>query len=197
MAPGVKTSIYVSEHIKPSQNKCAGAAAAATAAGTLAAGAASGHGSLGQPENGGVIEDRSKGHGQEASELLVNGAVVRRDEGGLAVRGGSIHGAGSVIEGPASQHNLRVATGFTGECSLSPFYMQCNATCCQGETMYQMVKRESRMLSLCSVFHTVRLQWSQDLSSMQVLISFYCQTKECVGFLRRTRAAAPAARPVT
>ncbi|CAL8470482.1 g10024 [Coccomyxa elongata] len=91
-----------------------GAVAAAAAAGTIAAGAAIGHGRLGQPESGAAVQDRSKGHGQEASELLVNGAVVRRDEGGLAVREGSVHGAGSAIEGPASQHDLRVATGFTG-----------------------------------------------------------------------------------
>ncbi|KAK9907744.1 hypothetical protein WJX75_009081 [Coccomyxa subellipsoidea] len=94
-----------------------GGATGASSELTAAAAAAAGRGHHGtdsqQPGEAATAAGlQSKAAGQEASERLVDGVAANRDEGGLSAGDGLGGVAG--VEVPGSEHDLGVATGFTG-----------------------------------------------------------------------------------
>ena len=91
------------------------AAALGAVAGAAAAAAGRGHHGTDSQQPGEAATAaglQSKAAGQEASERLVDGVAANRDEGGLSAGDGLGGVAG--VEAPGSEHDLGVATGFTG-----------------------------------------------------------------------------------
>lgn len=93
------------------------AAAAGSASASAQASKASGAAAAGAP--------RDSAGGREASELIVDGVATQRDEGSVdpgqtpCVSGAESTAAGSA----AGQHDLGVATGFTGKFSIKNIFL--------------------------------------------------------------------------